>query len=56
MVHHSPMRRITMVTRSEKAPDFCLPDKDSNNVCLKISKENGLFYTFTLRIIRKGAR
>jgi len=54
MVHHSPMRRITMVTRSEKAPDFCLPDKDSNNVCLKDFKGKWIVLYFYPKDNTKG--
>ncbi|MBU7026238.1 MAG: thioredoxin-dependent thiol peroxidase [Theionarchaea archaeon] len=43
-----------MVTRSEKAPDFCLPDKDSNNVCLKDFKGKWIVLYFYPKDNTKG--
>ena len=43
-----------MVTRSEKAPDFCLPDKDSTNVCLKDFKGKWIVLYFYPKDNTKG--
>lgn len=43
-----------MVTRSEKAPDFCLPDKDSTNICLKDFKGKWVILYFYPKDNTKG--
>lgn len=43
-----------MVTTNEKAPDFCLPDKDSTNVCLKDFKGKWIVLYFYPKDNTKG--